>query len=203
MLIFEKHTENKNSEHEGIQRMNDLSRRNFIASTGLGLAGLAAGGALLSPRQAHAVSLPLKILTKVQALTLGALGEALVPGALEAGIIQYVDKQLGEANTLLMLKYLGVDTSNMPDFYSSSLDSAHSLSQHLFNKSPEVLTAGQAHVWAGSIAADADQEWQGPPAGFFFFVARADACDVVFGSSAGSEALNIPYMAHIAPTASW
>ncbi len=109
--------------------MNDLSRRNFIASTGIGLAGLAAGGALLSPRQAQAVPLPLKALTKDQALTLGALGEALVPGALEAGIIQYIDKQLGEPNTLLMLKYLGVDTSAMPGFYRSALGSAHSPSQ--------------------------------------------------------------------------
>ena len=183
--------------------MNDLSRRNFIASTGIGLAGLAAGGALLSPRQAQAVPLPLKALTKDQALTLGALGEALVPGALEAGIIQYIDKQLGEPNTLLMLKYLGVDTSAMPGFYRSALGSAHRLSQRLFKKSPEALTADEALAWAENIAAGTDKEWQGPPAGFFFFVVRADACDVVFGSSDGSEALNIPYMAHIAPTTSW
>jgi hypothetical protein len=71
--------------------MNDLSRRNFIASTSLGMAGMIVGGSLISPRQAHAASLPLKTLNKVQARTLGALAEALVPGALEAGIIQYVD----------------------------------------------------------------------------------------------------------------
>jgi len=183
--------------------MNNLSRRNFIASTGLSLAGLTAGGALLSPRQAHAVALPLKVLTKVQARTLGALGEALVPGALEAGITQYVDKQLGEPNTLLILRFLGVDVSAIPGFYSSSLDSAYALSQRLFNKAPEALTADQAQAWAENIAAGTDKEWQGPPAAFFFFVARADACDVVFGTSAGSEALNIPYMAHIAPTSTW
>jgi hypothetical protein len=183
--------------------MNDLSRRNFIASTSLGMAGMIVGGSLISPRQAHAASLPLKTLNKVQARTLGALAEALVPGALEAGIIQYVDKQLAESNTLLILKYLGLDASAMPGFYRNSLDSAHSLCQSLFTKSPESLTAEQAQDWAANIAAGSDEKWQGPPAKFFFFVTRADACDVVFGTNAGSEALNIPYMAHIAPTTTW
>jgi hypothetical protein len=145
------------------------------------MAGMIVGGSLISPRQAHAASLPLKTLNKVQARTLGALAEALVPGALEAGIIQYVDMQLAESNTLLILKYLGLDASAMPGF----------------------LTAEQAQDWTANIAASSDEKWQGPPAKFFFFVTRADACDVVFGTNAGSEALNIPYMAHIAPTRTW
>ncbi|MDE0841584.1 MAG: Tat pathway signal protein, partial [Porticoccaceae bacterium] len=81
--------------------MADLSRRDFIASTGIGLTCWVSGvNLLLSPEQARAASIPLDALSDSQATTLGALGNALVPGARTAGLVQYVDKQLGVDNTL-------------------------------------------------------------------------------------------------------
>ncbi len=184
--------------------MNKLSRRDFIASTGIGLTCWVSGvGVLLSPQQAQAAAIPLQILTDTQATTLGVLGNALVPGARNAGLVQYVDNQLGVDNTLLILKYLGVGTADMPGFYRSALDSAYGHCQNLFQTTPLKLTAVQAHRWAGSIAGGADSDWRGPPAGFFFFVVRADACDVVFGSRQGTEDIGAPFMAHIEPTEPW
>ena len=99
--------------------MNKLSRRDFIASTGIGLTCWVSGvGVLLSPQQAQAAAIPLETLTDTQATTLGALGNALVPGARNAGLVQYVDNQLGVDNTLLILKYLGVDNAAMPVSYT-------------------------------------------------------------------------------------
>tara|TARA_B100000780_G_scaffold18820_1_gene12241 strand:- start:39 stop:593 length:555 start_codon:yes stop_codon:yes gene_type:complete len=182
----------------------DLSRRDFIASTGIGLTCWVSGvSLLLSPEQARAASIPLDALSDSQATTLGALGNALVPGARTAGLVQYVDKQLGVDNTLLILKYLGVDNTDMTGFYRAALDSAYGHSLSLFKTTPVKLTADQAHLWAGSIAAGADSDWRGPPAGFFFFVVRADACDVLFGNRRGSEDIGVPYMAHIEPVSPW
>ena len=38
---------------------------------------------------------------------------------------------------------------------------------------------------------------------FFYFVLRNDAVDVVYGTKAGVESLDIPYMAHVEPPSRW
>jgi hypothetical protein len=45
--------------------------------------------------------------------------------------------------------------------------------------------------------------WSGPAPALFFFVMRNDAVDVAYGTTAGFEALAIPYLAHIAPPSPW
>jgi len=45
--------------------------------------------------------------------------------------------------------------------------------------------------------------WDGPPAGFIYFVLRSDAIDVLYGTPEGFERLGVPYMAHIQPPAGW
>ena len=55
----------------------------------------------------------------------------------------------------------------------------------------------------GKIAGGEIEGWEGPPAGFFYFVLRSDAVDVVYGTKTGFEVLGVPYMAHIEPTSDW
>lgn len=135
------------------------------------------------------------VLSTVQAAALAALAEVLVPGAKTAGILPYIDSQLmaGE-HSLLMAKYLGVPPEQQPDFYRPALDSIH---RHL--QTP----GATAQDLPALMAQDAVPHWQGPPASFFYFVLRADALDVTYGSEQGFAALDIPYMAHISPEAPW
>jgi hypothetical protein len=45
--------------------------------------------------------------------------------------------------------------------------------------------------------------WHDPPPPFFYFVSRADAVDVVYGTLEGFRRLRVPYLAHIRPTEPW
>jgi hypothetical protein len=53
------------------------------------------------------------------------------------------------------------------------------------------------------MATDAVTDWAGPPASYAFFVLRADALDVTYGTPEGFSTLDIPYSAHIQPEAYW
>ena len=61
-------------------------RRAFIRDAGIGLLAFVAGGQkwLLTPAEARAADLPLRVLDGPQALTLEAFGEKLVPGSAAA-----------------------------------------------------------------------------------------------------------------------
>ncbi len=76
--------------------MDDMERRAFMKGAAIGALAFTVGGAevMLTPRQAHADKVPLRTLTADQAATLGAVGETLVPGAREAGIVNFVDQQI-------------------------------------------------------------------------------------------------------------
>ena len=183
------------------------SRRGFLQGSGILLSYVLAGEAsLLSPRAARAAQLPYEALTGGEAETLQWLCEALVPGAREAGIAHYVDKQLAQApqgDSLLMLKYLGVAAADFGGFYSAVLDSAGRLAQARYDKTWRELDETQSGALLAAMAGDGVPGWEGPPASFAFFVLRADACDVVYGTEEGFERLGIPYMAHLAPAQPW
>ena len=86
-----------------------VSRREFLRGCGIGLSCVIAGSAVvLTPRAAQAAKLPMEVFSIEQAETLGALGDAIVPGALESGVVHFIDKQLQQNNTLLLIKYLGI-----------------------------------------------------------------------------------------------
>src|ERR1700689_5417250 len=76
--------------------MDEIQRRAFMKGAAIGALAFSVGGAevMLTPRQAHAQNIPLRTLTPEQAATLGAMGEALVPGAKDAGVVNFVDQQL-------------------------------------------------------------------------------------------------------------
>tara|TARA_R110002110_G_scaffold413729_1_gene641623 strand:+ start:112987 stop:113544 length:558 start_codon:yes stop_codon:yes gene_type:complete len=181
-------------------------RRQFLKSSGIVLAVTVGGEILrLSPREAQAADLPYQVLSQEEVATLAALAEAIVPGARDAGITQFIDKQLAadDENCLLMLKYLGVPLNDFTGFYRSGLQSAAQLAQTRFSRPWSALAADEAGQLLADMNSNDKIEWQGPPAAFFFFVLRSDACDVVYGTEDGFARIGVPYMAHIAPIKAW
>ncbi len=180
----------------------DSERRQFVHNAGLLLSVVVAGRAVtLSPRQARAAALPWQQLSAAQAATLEVVADLLVPGSKSAGVAQFVDKQLAAppADRLLMLKYLGVEPDAMVEFYTSALNSADALARGRHGKTWSALSAAQGNTLLAAMVADAGDDWRGPPAGFFQFVLRADACDVTYGTEEGFDRLGLPYSAHIPP----
>jgi len=76
--------------------MDPIERRVFNQGALIGALAFVVGGAetLLTPRQAQAQNVPLRTLKPEEAKTLAAMGEALVPGARDAGVVQFVDQQI-------------------------------------------------------------------------------------------------------------
>ncbi len=181
-------------------------RREFIQNTGILLSVILAGKAVaLSPREALAAGIPYQILSAAQAATLDGLAEALVPGSAAAGVSQFIDKQLAvpPEECLLMLKYLGVEPDDRPGFYRTGLDSAAAIAEARFQRPWQSLSSKETALLLTQMGSDPGVQWQGPPASFFQFVLRSDACDVVYGGAEGFARLNMPYRAHIAPTEPW
>src|SRR5882762_983875 len=73
-----------------------VNRRWVLKGAALSALAYTVAGAevLLSPREAQAQGLPLKVLTADERAALEALGETLLPGARDAGLAHYVDQQL-------------------------------------------------------------------------------------------------------------
>ena len=183
------------------------SRRGFLQGSGILLSYVLAGETLLlAPRAAHAARLPYEVLKADEAETLQGLCDAMVPGAREAGIAHYIDKQLAQAtqgDSLLMLKYLGVPPADFAGFYRAVLGSAQNLAETRHGKTWRELDDARSGALLAEIAGDKAPGWEGPPASFAFFVLRSDACDVVYGTEAGFARLGIPYMAHLSPAQPW
>ncbi len=169
-----------------------------------------AAGVLSSYAQAFASGKKTVVLSASEVKILEAIADGIVPGARRAGVAHYIDKQLSVSRTdcLLMLNYLGVPAP-YNSFYLTALGSIEKLSVRTFNKGCAAIDADElaqlvAMLYSGDVSdSEGGFEWQGPPAPFFFFVLRADACDVVYGTEQGAKNLKIPYMAHIAPVQNW
>ncbi len=183
----------------------NTTRRELLKSSGLALSFIVgAKTLLLTPAQAYAKQVPLRTLNKGEAAALEALAEALVPGAQAAGISHFIDSQLSNdaEKSLLMIRYLGVPAPHEA-FYRSGLKSASQLAQSRYQKSLAELAASEVSDIIDDMAQAKVDDWQGPPSNFFFFVIRSDAADVVYGTAAGFERLEIPYMPHIQPEYPW
>jgi hypothetical protein len=172
----------------------------------LGALAFSVGGVdvLLSPREARAQSVPLKLLTADEHAALEALGDTLLPGAKDAGLAHYVDQQLsvppGEA--LLVARALGV----MPpyaNFYRAGLAALDAASQKAHGAKFAALPQEKRNEFVEQFRQKAPEGWSGPPSPFFYFVSRADAVDVYYGTVEGFERLGVPYMPHIAPLKRW
>lgn len=182
------------------------SRRRFVQHAGVGALSFYVAGCRreLTPAQARDEALPFGVIDDVEAGTLNAIGEALVPGSTAAGLAHFIDHQLGApaSEQLLMIKYLGVPAPFL-GFYRGGLGAAETAAQSLYGKSAAELSASEASEFVGALAGGEIDDWDGPPAGFFYFVLRADAVDVVYGTPQGFDSLGVPYRAHIEPPSRW
>jgi hypothetical protein len=147
---------------------------------------------------------PLRFLTVAEAQTLGAVGEAMVPGSRAAGLVAYVDAQLAgrDERSLLMGKYVGVTAPAGP-FYQRVLTAFAAAAAQAYDRPWAALTPAEAADLLTRIAAGEVSPWDAPPAPYCCFVLRADAVDVTYGTPAGFERLGLAYRAHIDPVAEW
>jgi hypothetical protein len=186
--------------------MDDMQRRAFMKGAAIGALAFSVGGAevMLTPRQAQAQNIPLRTLTPEQAATLGAMGEALVPGAKVAGIVNFVDQQIsGPAEeALLQARILNVRPP-FANFYRAAIGAIDGVADKMKGKKFAQLTPEEQHDFISRMRVNKIDGWQGPPGPFVFTVLRSDAVDVVYGTMEGYAALGVPYMPHITPTQKW
>lgn len=178
------------------------SRRDVIRLGTAATVALAAGG--LTPRKARAQNAPLSTLSPLTARLIEAFGEALAPGAAEAGIAHYVDAQLAKdpADSLLMIRYMDVPPPYGP-FYDGGLRALNEASWTRFGLGFTDLAPEQRTPFIAELSREAPEGWQGPPSQLLYFVLRADAVDVVYGTEEGFERLGVPYLPHIYPDQKW
>ena len=181
-----------------------LTRRALLARMGTGVAAFSVATAVgrLPPAEARAQRAPLGLLSDEEASTLGALGDVLLPGAEEVGIVHFVDDQLGRADPLFILRYMDWP-GPYPAFYRGGLAALDALGRARHGQPFAACTAEQRVALVGEIAGTMPEGWDGPPAPLFSYVVRNDAADVVYGGPEGYAKLGIPYMAHIMPPEGW
>jgi hypothetical protein len=187
--------------------MHQFERRQFMRGAALGALAFTVGGAevLLTPREARAQGVPLRTLRPQEAETIEALGETLVPGARQAGLVHFVDQQVSvpSEEALLEARILNVRPPYV-NFYRAALGAVDRASQALNGgKRFAELDAAAQHDFVDRMRQNKLDGWQGPAGSFVYLVMRSDAVDVVYGTMDGYARLAIPYMAHIAPTARW
>ncbi len=182
-------------------------RRTFLKLSGLGLLTFSVGGAslLMTPAQARAKNVPLKVLTADEARTLEAFGETLHPGAGEAGLVHFVDHQLSldPDDCMSLVKYF-VNDPPFVNFYRAGLKSLQDYSKAKFAVSFVELDDADRIELVKTITRDNPKEWPfPPPAPLFYMVVRNDTTDVLYGTIDGFRRLGVPYMPHIVPPESW
>jgi len=186
--------------------MTSANRRMLLKGAALASLAYTVGGAevLLSPRDAHAQGLPLKVLTAGERAALEALAETLLPGARDAGLAHYVDQQLSvdPSECLLLARALGV-LPPYADFYRAGLAGLDQSSRQAHGVRFAELAADKRAEFVEQIRQKVPEGWSGPPSPFFYFVSRGDAVDVTYGTVEGFERLGIPYMPHIIPIKRW
>ena len=186
--------------------MDDMQRRAFMKGAAIGALAFSVGGAevMLTPRQAQAQNVPLRTLTPEQAATLGAMGEALVPGAKDAGVVNFVDQQLSipAEQALLQARILNVRPP-FANFYRAALGAIDGASDKTKGRKFAQLSPDEQRDFVNLMRQNKIDGWQGPPGPFVYAVLRSDAVDVVYTTIEGYAALGVPYMPHIAPTQRW
>jgi hypothetical protein len=118
--------------------------------------------------------------------------------------VHFVDQQLAAdaADCLLLIRYLDVPPP-YADVYRGGLAALEAASRTAHARAFAELTAEQATALVRTMSEKDPPGWQGPPAPLFYFAARSDAVDVVYGTEEGFAKLRIPYMAHIRPPTPW
>lgn len=184
----------------------DTDRRELLRKTGLLFLAINVNGisALISPSEARAAAVPMKVLSPPEVAAIESFAETLLPGAREAGIAHYIDHHLAAdpKDSLLMLRYMDWPQP-YAGFYKAGLAGLESTSRTLHGKDFSELTAEQSMEIVRSMGRNNPAGWKGIPAPLFYFVMRSDAVDVVYGTEEGFAKLGVPYMAHIMPPSKW
>jgi Gluconate 2-dehydrogenase subunit 3 len=184
----------------------DTHRRAFMRSSAIGLFAYTLAGCdvLLSPKDARERGADHTSFSSEQMRSLDALGEALLPGAVAAGFSHYIDANLARepGESLLMVRYLDIVMPHR-DFYANGLAALNGACRKALGKPFVDLKEAEATpVLAGLLKGNPpgwDDVANAPPAPLFYLAVRGDAVDIVYGTMAGFEALDIPYLGHIDP----
>ena len=186
--------------------MDTIERRSFMKGAAIGALVFSVGGAerLLTPEQAHAQGVPLKLLSAAEAKSLEAVSETLVPGARDAGIANFIDQQCSvpphEALLTLRIRNARPPVVNV---YRAALTEIDRQCNAQHGKSFAELAAAEQREFINMVRQNKHVDWKGPPQGAIYGVFRDDAVDVVYGTVEGFERLGVPYMPHIPPKARW
>jgi hypothetical protein len=186
--------------------MDAMKRRVFLKGASMGLLTFAVGGAdvLMTPGEARARAVPFRLLNGEEAAALDAIGEALVPGARDAGIAHFIDQQVSVPPTEALLEARIVNIKPpFINFYRAAIGGVDKASTALNGKRFAALSDSEQHDFIDQLRQNKIDGWQGPPAPLVYFVVRSDAVDVVYGTMEGYESLGVPYMPHIAPDKRW
>ena len=186
--------------------MDAMERRVFLKGASMGVLAFTVGGAdiLMTAREARARAVPFRMLNGEEGETLEALGEALLPGAREAGFAHFIDHQVSvpAVDALLEARIVNVKPPYI-NFYRGAIGGVNKASMALSGKRFAALSAAERHDFIDQLRQNKIAGWQGPPPGQVYFVLRSDAVDVVYGTMEGYESLGIAYLAHIEPDRRW
>lgn len=158
----------------------------------------------LRPAAARERAVPYTVLTAEEARTLEVLGEALHPGAADAGIAHFIDSQLAAAveDSLLIARHFLEPPYT--GFYRAGLAALDALAQARHGSAFQALSANQVPALVADLRDGKVEDWHGPPAPLFYMVVRGDAVDVVYATVEDfHDRLDIPYLPHIVPPEPW
>ena len=174
------------------------SRRAFVRLSILGALGASMPLGCSNP----GASPPNSILSTSQRATLAAVADRLVPGAVAAGVVEFVSAMLAEPDPMLCYRFVSFPLPPVA-FYTASLDAIEDLSRATLAKPTHELAPIEFQRLIGNILSPHPSGWHGPPGSLVYFVIRNDAIDAVYGGEDAYARLGIPYMAHIKPPGRW
>ena len=178
-----------------------LTRRQLLMAARSGLVTIAAAPSF-ALGHAEEQDAGAGVLNNRERATLHAFGETLLPGASQAGLVRYIERQLISDTPLLFLRYMDYPSSCLA-FYQQGLQALEAQSVSLFGAAFPDLSAEQRTDLVSSLSQTSPPDWDGPPSTLFYFVVRNDALDVCYGTPAGFRKLDVPYLALIAPPRKW
>jgi hypothetical protein len=138
------------------------------------------------------------VLNAGQRAALRSVANTLVPGAAEAGIVIFIERQLARENPLLYLKYRDLPLEPLA-FYQGALDAIDRLAHRQYGQAFADLSEAERNGIVDLLIDGDPPGWDGPPATEVFTVLRMDAFDVVYATPAGYERLGVPLAFHIIP----
>ncbi len=183
-----------------------VRRRAVVSGAAMGalIYSIAGVDTLLTPREARAQGVALKVLKPDEAHALEAFAEALAPGARDDGIALFVDQQCSVPPHEALLA-LRIANARPPfvNFYRAALTEIDRQSAAKFGKAFAALSASEQHDFIDLMRQSTISDWKGPPQAQIYNICREDAVDVVYGTVDGFKRLGVPYMPHVLPTERW